>query len=194
MSSTNDRSKKPYSLHRLGRIAVAAVLTLCACLALIAFANRDNPSNAPTLKVQDLATAATSLAPSPTPHGGESVALSLNTGIIGTLLNIQGTTNLPNRAVLLYRVSQVAPDPIAIDGTVAVLDGRYAAQVDISGLPPGAIEVWIAFQPVFGNNEKQPPEILERYGEMGEYLYGENVMESSGMKRVEVRQTLEIFP
>jgi hypothetical protein len=160
----------------------------------MAFANRDNPSNAPTLEVQGLATAATGLAPSSTPFRGESVALTLSAGLNGVVLNIQGTTNLPNRAVLLYKVSQVAPDPMTTDGTLAVLDGRYGTQVDLSGWPSGTIEVWVGFQPVFGNSEKQPEEILERYGERGEYLYGENVIETDGSKRVEVRQSLEILP
>jgi hypothetical protein len=176
------------------RIGLAAVLTFCACLAFIAFANRENPSAVPTLQVQGLATAATNLAPSSTPFQGESVTLTLNTVLDTNVLSIQGRTNLPNRAILLYKVSHVAPDPVTIDGTLAVLDGQYATQVDISSLPPGTVEVWVAFQTIFGNSESQPEEIIERYGERGEYLYGENVTEESGLKRVEVRQTVEILP
>ena len=187
-------AKKPDNLRRLIRIALAAVLTFCACLAFLAFANRDNPSNAPTLEVQGLATAATSLAPSATPHGTLSVHLTLSLGLQGRMLNIQGLTDLPDRAVLLYRVSHVAPDSRSTDGTLAVLDGGYATQVDLSDWPSGTVEVWVGFQPVFGNSEQQPEEVIELYGERGEFLHGENVIDDGGFKHVEVRQTIELLP
>lgn len=185
--------QKPYNLRRLIRIALAAVVTFCACLAFMVFANRDNPSNVPTLQVQELATAATSFAPSFTPFQGQSVHLTLSASLIGDLLTIEGTTDLPNRTILMYKVSPVAPDPISTDATVAVLDGRYAAQVDLSGWPSGTVEVWVGFQMFLSNGQTQPQEVIERYGERGEYLYGENVTENSGLKRVEVRQAIEIL-
>ena len=194
MSETKDLPRKSYNPRSLARIAVAAVLTFCACLAFLVFANRDNPSNVPTLQVEDLATAATGIAPSATPFQGQAVTLTLTLSRDRNVLNIQGTTNLPNRSVLLYQVSHVAPDPISTDGNLSVLDGRYATQVDISGWPSGAVEVWVGFQTLFGNSERQPEEIMQRYGERGEFLYGENVTEASGLKRVEVRQTIEIMP
>ena len=194
MSRTKDVPQKTYSLQRLARIALAAVVTFCACLAFMTFANRDNPSNTPTLEVEGLATAATSLAPLATPHGTLSVNLTLSLGLQGSVLNIQGRTDLPNRAVLLYKVSHVAPDSRSTDGTLAVLNGEYATQVDLSGWPSGTVEVWVGFQPVFGNSEQQPQEVIELYGERGEYLHGENVIDDGGFKRVEVRQTIEILP
>jgi hypothetical protein len=186
--------KKPYSFKRLSQIAMAAVVTFCACLAFWAFANRDNPSNVPTLEVQGLATAATGIAPSSTPLQGRSVNLTLSVGLVGDLLTIQGTTDLPNRTILMYKVTHVAPDPISTDGTIAVLDGQYTAQVDVSDWPSGTAEVWVGFQTLLGNGEMQPQEVIERYGERGEYLHGENVAENSGLKRVEVRQTIEVLP
>jgi hypothetical protein len=194
MPPTQDVPKKPYSLRRLIRIALAAVVTFCALLAFTVFANRDNPSAAPTLGVRELGTAAGGLSPSATPFEGESIVLTLSTEIQGDVLNISGRTNLPNRAILLYKVGQVSAAPMSIDGTLAVLDGGYATQVDISGLPPGTIEVWVGFQTLLIGNERQPEEVIERYGEAGENLHGENVIEVDGSKRVEVRQTVEILP
>lgn len=194
MPPTKDIPQKSYSFRRLSRIALAAVVTFCACLAFWAFANRDNPSNVPRLDVQGLATAATSLAPSSTPFQGQSVNLTLSAGLVGDLLTLRGMTNLPDRTILLYKVSHVAPNSVSIDGTIAVLDGQYTAQVDVSDWPSGATEVWVGFQTLLGSGEMQPQDVIERYGERGEYLHGENVTENSGLKRVEVRQTIEILP
>jgi hypothetical protein len=36
--------------------------------------------------------------------------------------------------------------------------------------------------------------VIERFGEMGEFLYGENVTETGGLKRVEIMKTVEFSP
>jgi hypothetical protein len=194
MPPVEDASKPYYNLRRLTRIALAAVVTFCACLGFMVFANRDNPRNAPTLEVQGLATAATGIAPSGTPFQGQSVTLTLSLGVNGTVLNIHGMTNLPDRTILLYKVSRVAPDPISTEGTLAVLNGEYATQVDLSGWTSGPVEVWVGFQTRPGGNLEQPQEVIERYGETGENLHGENVIETDGVKRIEVRQNIELAP
>jgi hypothetical protein len=175
-------------------IGVAAVVTLCACLAFIMFANRDNPSAVPTLLVEDIETAAANNAVATVPASAQFVELSLNPRIQGNLLIIEGTTDLPNRALLMYEVSHVSPDPMVANGTMDVLEGRYLRQVDLSNWPAGTIAVWVGFQTIFGNDVKQPEEIIERFGEMGEFLYGDNVTENGGFKRVEVMETVEFAP
>ena len=71
-------------------IGVAAVLTLCACLAFIMFANRDNPSAVPTIHVEELVTAAASIAPPTAPAAAQFVELSLNSRVQGNLLLTEG--------------------------------------------------------------------------------------------------------
>ena len=75
-----------------------------------------------------------------------------------------------------------------------VLDGRYLRQVDLNGWHAGTIAVWVGFQTVLDGTDKQPEEIIERFGQMGEFLYGENVTETDGFKRVEIMETLEFSP
>lgn len=186
--------KKPYSLQRLKWIAVAAVLTLCACLGLIMFANRDNPSRVPTLRVEDIATAATGIAGTPTPESAQFVQLSLNSHVQNSLLIVEGMTNLPDRTLLLYEVREGSAAPKIVNGTMPVLEGRFARQVDLTGWNADTILIWVGFQTLLDGNEQQPDEVIERFGEMGEFLYGDNVTEVNGRKRVEVRQTLQRLP
>jgi hypothetical protein len=191
---TKDFAKKPYSLRRLTWLGVAAVLTLCACLGFIMFANRDNPSAIPTLRVEELATAATSISGPAIPESAQVVQLTLNPYVQNNLLMVEGTTDLPDRTLLLYEVSEISTAPMVLNGTMPVLDGRYARQVDLTGWHADTIVVWVAFQTLLDGNEKQPEEVIERFGEMGEFLYGDNVTESNGFKRVEVSQTVERLP
>lgn len=194
MPPAKDTPKKPYSLQRLKWIAAAAVLTLCACLGFIMFANRDNPSAVPTLRVEDIATAATSLVGPSTPESGQLVHLTLNPYVQNNLLIIEGMTDLPNRTLLLYEVSEVSAAPKVLNGTMPVLERRYSTQVDITGWNADTIIVWVGFQTLLDGNEAQPEEVIERFGEMGEFLYGDNVTESNGLKRVEVSQTVQRLP
>ena len=194
MPPSKDVPKKPYSLRRLTWIGAAAVLTFCACLGFIMFAERDNPSAVPTLRVEGLATAATSIAGPPTPESAQFVQLTLNPYVQNNLLMVEGTTDLPSRTLLMYEVSEVSAAPMVLNGTMPVLEGRYARQVDLTGWHADTIVVWVGFQTLLGGNEQQPEEVIERFGEMGEFLYGDNVTETNGLKRVEVSQTVQRLP
>jgi hypothetical protein len=122
------------------------------------------------------------------------VHLTLNPYLQNNLLMIEGITDLPDRTLLMYEVSEVTTDPMVVNGTMPVLDGRYARQVDLTGWHADAIFVWVAFQTILSGHEGQPEEVIERFGEMGEFLYGDNVTETTGLKRVEVSQTIQRLP
>ncbi|HET6822475.1 MAG TPA: hypothetical protein VFH34_07480 [Anaerolineales bacterium] len=194
MPPANDIPKNPYSLRRLMWIAAAAVLSLCACLGFIMFANRDNPSAVPTLRVEDIATAATSLVGPPTPESGQFVHLTLNPTLQNNLLMVEGNTDLPNRTILMYEVREVSAAPKVASGTMPVLDGRYARQVNLTGWNADTIVVWVGFQTLLDGNEEQPQEVIERFGELGEFLYGDNVTQVNGLKRVEISQSVRPLP
>jgi hypothetical protein len=194
MPPTKDAPKNPYSLRRLMWIGAAAVLTLCGCLGFIMFANRDNPSAIPTLQVEEIATAATNLAGPPTPASAQFVHLTLNPYLQNNLLMVEGMTDLPDRTILMYEVREVSAVPMVFNGTMPVLEGRYARQVDLTGWHADTIFIWVAFQTLLDSNEGQPEEVIERFGEMGEFLYGDNVTEANGFKRVEVSQTVQRLP
>jgi hypothetical protein len=186
--------KQPYNLRRLAWIGITAALTLCACLAFIMFANRDNPSAVPTLVVEDLETAVANATAAATLESAQTVELSLNPHILGNFLIIEGQTDLPNQTLLMYEASEVSSNPKVETGTLDILDGRYLRQVDIRGWHAGTIGVWVGFQTLLPNGQKQSEAVIEKFGEMGEFLYGDNVTEINGLKRVEVTQTLEFVP
>jgi hypothetical protein len=187
--------KQPSNLRQLAWTGITAALILCACLAFIMFANRDNPSAVPTLIVEDLKTAvANATVAAATPESAQTVELSLSPRILGNLLLIEGQTDLPNRTLLLYEATAVSSAPKVETGTLDVLDGRYLRQVDLQGWQAGTIAVWVGFQTLLPNNQKQPETVIEKFGEMGEFLYGENVTEHGGFKSVEVTATVEFAP
>jgi hypothetical protein len=189
--------KKSYSYVRFLWIALAGALSAFVCVAILA-SGAGNPSN-PTPTPAPAADAAATAQPatgSPSSGSAQYVDLSLDPDLQGTTLSIQGTTDLPDRTLLLYDVaheemttrSDVPFDKLHTDGNLEVSGGRYATQVDLTGWPGGDLQVWVGFQTVLGVGTKQPDEIIERFGEAGEFLAGENVTEtiSGSFKRAEV--------
>jgi hypothetical protein len=110
------------------------------------------------------------------------------------LLIIEGMTDLPARTLLLYEVSEVSATPKVASGTMPVLERRYSRQVDITGWNADTLVVWVGFQTLLNGNEQQPDAVIEQFGERGEFLYGDNVTELNGLKRVEVSQTVQRLP
>jgi len=115
------------------------------------------------------------------------------------VLWVEGTTDLPNGASLSYGVTHALartapprqwPAPNLIDsGRVTVRDGQYWARVNTLNWPPGEVEILIQF-PL----PPQPPEVVARYGEFGEYLTGPNVTDLDGIKAVQVRDVFQHAP
>jgi len=130
-----------------------------------------------------------------TPGDNEkTVALTLVAERAGGAVIFEGTTDLPDGALIAYEVSRDYGDeewpanPWATEGTVAVKRGAYRGRVE--NAPEGTIKVWVAFQTILGA-ETQPADVLETFGEMGEHLTGENVTEAGGLKRVELTATVD---
>ncbi len=128
--------------------------------------------------------------------GTEPVALSVSHRSEWRVLWIEGSTDLPDGSFVNYRVthslalSAPAEDwPAAnlIDsGRATVQDGQYWTRVNTLNWPTGEVEVRVQF-PL----PPQPPEILERFGEFGEHLVGDNVTDLGGIKAVEVTHLFE---
>lgn len=126
------------------------------------------------------------------------VSLTLSPILRGTTLFIIGSTDLPNGTVIAYEIrhegaatrTDVPIEKLFKEGMVTVADGGYSATESLKGWPPGRIEVWAAFPTILDTKAKQPPEIISRFGEMGEKLQGNNVKKAGAIKRVEVTQTI----
>lgn len=132
------------------------------------------------------------------PQSLARVALTMTARLSQGMARIQGTTDLPNGTIIAYEVRHVdmirrtdlPVDKLFADGTSVVREGKYRSEVDLEGWPAGQIEVWVAFQTVMGGKMRQPPDILKRFGEEGEFLSGPNVVQSGSLKRVELTRTV----
>jgi hypothetical protein len=114
----------------------------------------------------------------------------------GTLW-IEGMTDLPTGAELTYTVRHEMANAAPVDqwpatnlvesGRAVVQTGEFWGRVSTNNWPAGQVTVLIQF-PL----PPQPGEVIARYGEFGENLTGDNVVDVRGIKAIEVEHTLQI--
>ena len=123
-----------------------------------------------------------------------TVQLTLAPRLEGRTIVIEGTTDLPDNAVIewelrheqLFQRHDVPVSRMASEGHAVVHDHHYRATLDLGGWPSGKIEVWVAFQPL-SYGTRQPAHINWLYGRDGERIDGENVtIHPAHMRRVEL--------
>ena len=126
----------------------------------------------------------------------QAVALTMEARVEDRSIVVEGTTDLPDGALIAYEVthddfatSDATMDLFA-DGTVPVDGGSYSVTTPVPDWPPGDVTVWVAFQTLLASD--QPADVVERYGVMGEHLSGSNITESGGLKRVELERTISL--
>ena len=127
---------------------------------------------------------------------GETVMLAVDHRSRWRELRIEGMTDLPDGAVMSYRVTHALAEErspsewpaqnLITDGTAVVHDGQYWARLNTTYWPPGDVRVQVQF-PV----APQPAAVHERYGGFGEYLIGDNVTILGASKVVSAEHTLE---
>lgn len=129
-----------------------------------------------------------------------TATLDMNVTKAGNSLQLEGTTDLPDGALVTYEVrhEQLAHDtetPIEMlytEGTFEVDGGRFGGPIDLSLFDTGAVEVMLAFQMDLPGDDVQPRAIRSRFGEHGELLEGSNVStDAAGERRVAVTRTIE---
>lgn len=133
---------------------------------------------------------------SASPEGSEAVLLTVTHRSEWRVLWIEGTTDLPDGAVVGYRVTHDLattaptedwPSSNLIDfGRATVENGEYWARVNTLNWPPGQVRVVAQF-PL----PPQPASVVERYGEFGEHLRGDNVTDQDGIKAVQVEHVFD---
>ena len=111
---------------------------------------------------------------------GETVLLAVDHRSSWRELRIEGTTDLPDGAVVSYHVTHALAEQLPLgewpaqnliaDGTAVVLKTQYWASLNTTNWPAGAVEVQIQF-PI----APQPEAVRARYGAFGEQLTGDNV-------------------
>lgn len=125
-----------------------------------------------------------------------AVELDFEPVIEGTVLKLSGTTNLPDGAIIVWDIS---PGPnyqgqfefdMVKEGTAKVENGKWQASISLENMPKGEIEIWVGFQTIMRESEKQPPQIIEMYGEMGERITGPLAQKSGYITRAELTKTI----
>ena len=127
---------------------------------------------------------------------GEPVTLSVDPQSRWRELRIEGATDLPDGAVVSYRVphsvaNELPPSEwpatnLIDDGTAVVQDGVYWAELNTTYWPSGQVDVRVQF-PV----APQPDDVRARYGDFGERLTGENIQSLGSSNVVVTEQILE---
>ena len=128
--------------------------------------------------------------------GGEAVALVVDHRSRWRELRLEGTTDLPDGAVVSYRVTHALAEELPpsewpaqnliADGTAVVQENQYWARLNTTYWPVGAVRVQVRF-PI----APQPTAVSGRYGAFGEHLTGDNVTILGASKVVTAEHTLE---
>ena len=135
-------------------------------------------------------------APVAAPSGTEPVVLEVGHDMRWRELRIEGKTDLPDGAVLSYRVTHAVTDEVPVnewparnlisDGTAVVQAGQYWASLNTTYWPRGQVRVRIEF-PI----APQPDAVRQQYGEFGEQLAGDNVTTLGTSKVLSVEHAFE---
>ena len=138
-------------------------------------------------------------APGAGSSGGETVALAVDHLKEWRELRIEGSTDLPDGAVVSYRVTHALTDELPpsdwparnliTDGTAAVQASQYWATLNTFNWPAGDVRVQVQF-PL----SPQPADVDERYGEFGEHLAGDNVSSLGASQVVTAEHTFAWTP
>lgn len=128
--------------------------------------------------------------------GRETVALEVDHRSRWRELRVEGTTDLPDGAIVSYQVTHAVAETLPpsewpalnlfADGTAVVHESRYWTRLNTTDWPVGAVRVQVQF-PV----APQPTAVRGRYGEFGEHLTGDNVTILGASKVVTAEHLLE---
>lgn len=134
-------------------------------------------------------------------NGGPATTLSISHTLESRVVTIGGSTNLPDGAFIDIRLIQqeafdaAASDggantsPLVVDRFARVSGGTYAASVDLSSWPAGAVELL----GIFKIDSSQPSPVVAAYGQNGERLNGPALVNSASDGRyLEVSEQFEL--
>jgi hypothetical protein len=123
-----------------------------------------------------------------------NVVLTSTSKVVGRTLFIEGSTDLPDSAVIewelrhesLFKRRDIPISRMAHEGHTVVRGHRYYVSIDLSNWPSGEVEVWVAFQPL-SYGTRQPASVNRLYGLNGEWIEGAHVsIHPAHMRRVEL--------
>jgi hypothetical protein len=107
------------------------------------------------------------------PWQGVSATMQLDAKVDGDTVRVNGTTDLPDGALIDYwfwRDDAINEGPA---GAAEVGDGRFSFARDVSGLKRGQWEIQASFSTAWGST--QPKTVTDLFGSEGEHLAGPQV-------------------
>jgi len=126
----------------------------------------------------------------------ETVSIEVDHRLRWRELRMEGTTDLPDGAVVSYNITHALAEEVPqntwpaqnliSDGTAVVQESQYWARLNTTYWPVGDVRVRVQF-PV----APQPASVRERYGKFGEHLSGDNVTILGASKVVTLEHTLK---
>jgi hypothetical protein len=156
-----------------------SLLLSALCLFLVACSGGQDPDADPAS------------APEPT-SAGDAVQLELTEAVVENgRLRLQGTTDVPDGAILRYRVEHDGFASGDFDGQLlgelTVANGAFSADMDVDGWPRGHAFTWISME-----MHGQPASVVEAYGADGERLAGPDVIRVADGNKVEIKVDVEL--
>ena len=99
--------------------------------------------------------------------------IDLTATVSGRTVSVEGTTDLPDGAVIYYTFWRDLNDDTAwVDGNAHIERGRLVFAGDLSGWSPGRGTVEVDFGV---DGDEQPRAVIDRFGSQGEHLAGPQV-------------------
>ena len=118
----------------------------------------------------------------------EFIRLAGHTSAEDGVVIVSGSTNLPDGAVLQFKVLDADSTTAFAHSYGNVTDGTFQASVaapthDGETVTDGSIVVEVTFEIVM-EDRTQPPELIERFGGIGRRMTGETVVETEHGRRL----------
>jgi hypothetical protein len=177
----------------MARSTLLLLSLLAACGVADETRERDQPGEADAAPAAaDEARGADAATTAQAAQTARPVELTLSPRLSGRRLYIEGTATVPDGALIAFEVTPVDPGVETVEGTTAVRDSAFSEVVELTGWPPGEMEVWVAFQTILGSNGSQPDRVLELYGPMGKRVVGAQVQQVGTLRRVETARTIRL--
>ena len=114
--------------------------------------------------------------------------LLIESHLVNGELVVQGTTDLPDGALLQYNVWHARDDIEGDYGELSVSDGRFDFKTDVSRWPAGEVKVQVAFSA----GPFQPEPVIAEFGVHGEKLGGPHVEDDSGRPTMKVLEITDL--
>lgn len=116
------------------------------------------------------------------------VAISVRAEFEGDMLHLGGGASVPDGAWIIYAAYRVAEPQRRVTGYTEIRDERFTAQANVSGWPLGEIAVDAHFQVRLPERE-QPEAVITRFGQNGERMRGDDVVQGGGGFRAAIAST-----